>query len=431
MRYLPTAFALLAACGGSNSSSNNGDANGGGDGNNGGGDSLSGNPTTVTVTLTNRPDNAAMYTFLAAYQDGAAAWTLAPAPSGDTYSFTVNSPVWGFAWTCIVPGSTIARVELAYFTAAEKTSLTESIPVGCTDRVMNVGLSGNVSNLNNGGNGFRAAFGTNTRGVMTNGNFSLEAPAGTRDLFISHGSGTGGFGPVDAVARQSATAPMTGVAVDWNNSAATVQTGVTAPGAGVSTTLYTASGTALNLGTAGGNGGGSLFVTGLDASQQVAGDLYAMAATFRAQGSSETVEIWASTTGAQTYTDPAPLGGATSTVPTTMPYPEILTTWSAYANAIGYLWDARQGLGTSFVPPLEWTAIVGPGYVGSTPKFQTPDLSMLTGWSTTFEFQTGQQVVGSASALTSTAGTADFPIVNPATAGTQRVLAASGWTVTP
>jgi len=428
MRCLPMAFALLAACGGSNSS-NNGDANGGGDGN--GGDSLGGNPTTVTVTLTNHPDNAGTYTFLAAYQDGAAAWQLAPAPAGDTYSFTINSSVWGFAWTCIVPTTTIARVELAYFTVAEKTSLTETIPNACTDRVMNVGLSGNVANLDNGGNGFRDAFGTSGRAVMTSGNFGVETPAGTHDLFIVHATGTGGFGPVDGTTRQSATAPMTGVAVDWNNSAATVQTPVTITGGGVTTTLYTANGTSLNLGTSGGNGGGgTVVVTGLDASQQTAGDLYAMAATWRAQGSSETVEVWAGSAGAQTFTDPSPLGGAISSVTSPTPYPEITTTWNAYANSVGYIWDARQG-GATLVPTLEWTAIVGPGYVGSTPKFQMPDLSALSGWATGFQMQTGQQVTGSSSALTSTAGATDFPTVNPAASGTQRVLVASGWTVTP
>ena len=432
MRCLSFAIALFAACGSSHSGSNIDGNPGGGDGNGGGDDSPGGNPTTVTVTLTNRPNTASTYTFIAAYQDGAAAWQLAPAPTGDTYSFTVNAPVWGFAWTCIVPNTTIARVELAYFSVSEKKSLTEDIPTACTDRVSNVGLAGTVSNLNNGGNGFKASFGLAGHTVApTTGNFGVETPAATHDLFITHQGGAAGTGPVDATTRQSATAPMTGVAVDWNNSAATVQTPVTVTGAAVSTTLFTANGTSLNLGTSGGGtGGGTVVVTGLDASQQMTGDLYAMAATFRASGSTETVEIWADSAGAQTFTDPPSLGGASSSVPTTTPYPEILTTWNAYGNAVGYLWDAHQG-GASIIPTLEWTAIAGPGYVGSSPRLQMPDLSMLTGWSTSFQMQTGMQVTGSASALTSTAGASDFPTVNPAAASTQRVLVASGWTVTP
>ena len=48
-------------------------------------------PKPVTLTLTNRPTNAAQYSLFVAYQDGAAPWTLAPPPSGDTYTFTITS----------------------------------------------------------------------------------------------------------------------------------------------------------------------------------------------------------------------------------------------------------------------------------------------------------------------------------------------------
>src|SRR5437899_6431426 len=129
--YVASLVAVAAACGSSNSKGNP-------DGNNGDGtssDSLTGGPTTVTVTLTNAPTNAAMYTFIAAYQDGASAWQLAPAPSGDTYTFTINSAAWGFAWTCLVPNFNVARVELAFFATSEKTSLTENVPQGCTARL--------------------------------------------------------------------------------------------------------------------------------------------------------------------------------------------------------------------------------------------------------------------------------------------------------
>jgi hypothetical protein len=205
MRSYLLAFVLAAACGGSNSGSNadapDGDSLGGGD-------TLGGNPTTVTVTLTNLPTTPATYTFLAAYEDGAGAWQLAPAPTADTYSFTINSPVWAFAWTCIVPNSNpvIARVELAYFAVAEKTSLTENVPIGCTDRITYVGVGGTVSNMNNGGAGFTVAYGARTNQVnRTTGQFGVESPPGPHDLFIAHGALTGNGIADDAVVRPPAT----------------------------------------------------------------------------------------------------------------------------------------------------------------------------------------------------------------------------------
>ena len=78
------AFSLAAAaCGGGHSTGPDSH----------GGDSP-GSPTTVSVTLANHPGDAAMFSFLAAYQDGSGPWTLAPAPTGDTYSFAIDSPTW-------------------------------------------------------------------------------------------------------------------------------------------------------------------------------------------------------------------------------------------------------------------------------------------------------------------------------------------------
>jgi hypothetical protein len=202
----------------------------------------------------------------------------------------------------------------------------------------------------------------------------------------------------------------------------------TAPtGATVTSTLY-AGNTQITLGAENGN---APEVVGLDASQAMGTDVYEFASTTRAQGSSEVAQTWTSTFATQTFTAPAPLGGATSSVASPTPYPIVMTTWNAYPNATGYVWDARQGLGSTAAPPTEWTAIVGPGYVGGSPKFQMPDLSMLTGWSAMFQLQTGQMVNGTALAVTSSAGAADFPTVDPAAAGTSRVVVTSGWTVTP
>jgi hypothetical protein len=422
------AFTLLAACG-SNNSGNKTDANGGGDG--AGGDTPGGgNPTTVTVTLNNRPNTAATYTFLTAYQDGAGAWQAAPAPSGDTYSFTINSPVWGFAWTCIVPGTTpaIARVELAYFTVAEKKSLTETIPNGCTDRTMNVGVTGTTSNLGGGGTAaFRADYATASRALMTNGNWGLEGPPGPHDLFLTHGAIVGTGAVVDKVVRTTATGPQTGIALDYSTAVTADTATATVPtGAAATSTLYSAGGTQVTLAL-----GGTTLV-GLHSTQAMTGDIYQLSSTTRGQGSTETSEIWATTVAAQTFTAPAGLGGATSTVTGTTPYPIIKTTWNPYTSAVGYAWDARQGAGgTAAGSPLQWTAILGPGYVGAMPAFQMPDLSMLTGWSASFQPVTGQMVTGTALAETSSAGAADFPTVNPAASGTTRTVVTSGWNVTP
>jgi len=424
------AFVLaLAACGSSNSGSKT-DANGNGDGNGGGGDTPGGNPTTVTVTLTNHPNTAATYTFIAAYQDGASAWQPAPTPSGDTYTFTINSPVWGFAWTCVVPGNTpIARVELAFFTTAEKSSLTETVPNACTDRgTMNVGVSGTVSNLTNGGTGFNASYATRTNRVTgSTGAFALEGPPGAHDLFVTHAAITGTSGAVDNVVRGTATGPQTGVAVDWSTAVAATTVNATLPqGATPTSTLYSAGGTQVTLSL-----GGTTLV-GLDSTQAMTGDVYDFTSTTRAQGSSETSEIWTSTVADQTFTAPAPLGGATSSVPATTPYPIIMTTWNGYTNANGYVWDARQGIaGGTGGSPMQWTAIIGPGYVGSMPRFQMPDLSMVSGWSAMLQLQTGQPVNGTVVAETSSAGATDFPNVNPAANGTTRTIVSSGWTVTP
>ncbi|MGE5187045.1 MAG: hypothetical protein ACM31C_33570 [Acidobacteriota bacterium] len=428
---------VLAACGGSHSATNP-DANSGGDGNGGTDSPGGGNPATITVTLVDHPTNAAMYSFVAAYQDGAAPWTAAPAPSGDTYSFTINSPVWAFAWTCIVPGTTIARVELAYFTVAEKTSLTETIPVGCTDRAMNVGVMGAVTNMPGGG-GFGAWYATRgpvavTRGTANgDGTFALEAPAGAHDLVVTEGTLTAGTLLVtDVGLARGVTAPTTTATVDWNNANQVVQGNVTFPqttaGASTSTTLYSAGHTQVTLVA---QSTGPFVTEGLDPADALTGDVYAVAMTVRGNGATASVESWTTTTADQTFAPPTPLGGATSSVPAAMPYPQILTTWNAYTGATGYVWDARQGGGNVGTTNTAWTAILGPGYLGGTPRFEMPDLSGLAGWKQAFQLASGQQVIGTTAAQVSSAGAGDFPPVNPAVAGTTRTTVSSGWTVTP
>src|SRR6266496_3413401 len=85
-------LAVAVGCG--DDSSTNPDGSMGGDGSGSQGQ-------TVTLTLTNRPNDAAMFTFIVAYQDGSGPWTVAPAPSGDTYSLPVASSSYSVAWTCV------------------------------------------------------------------------------------------------------------------------------------------------------------------------------------------------------------------------------------------------------------------------------------------------------------------------------------------
>src|SRR5687768_7041932 len=58
-------------------------------------------PTNVTLTLTNRPNDAGAFTFVVAYQDGSAPWASAPAPTGDAYTFPINAASYSVAWTCV------------------------------------------------------------------------------------------------------------------------------------------------------------------------------------------------------------------------------------------------------------------------------------------------------------------------------------------
>jgi hypothetical protein len=434
-------IALGAACG-SSSSNKNPDGNGGGDGSNG--DGSMGGPTTVNVTLVDHPMTAATYSFLVAYQDGGGAWQAAPAPSGDTYTFTINSAAWGFAWTCIptVAGGT-KRVELAYFSTGEKTALTETVPVECTDRTaMAARLSGTVTGLpiTTGTPPTYVAYFGDAKAIVSTtgqlpgtGTFNMEAQPGTHDLIVGAVATSGGGGNGGSVAITSAaivrsvtlSGPTTAPAVDFStagNSTATVTVNA-GDGAtvGAETLLYSANGTNVEFAAA----NTAPFQTdGLGSGDTISGDVYDQAIAVTDNGATATVENWTATIAAQTYVAPAALGGATASVPTSTPYPEIETTWNAYSGANGYVWDAQQSMG-------EWTAALGTGYIGSSPKFQMPDLSSLTGWVTGWQLASGTDVNGSVTAQVSSAGISDFPAAPPAAAGTTRAFATSRWTVTP
>jgi hypothetical protein len=445
MRLLLASIAIAgaAACGSSHSAttdSPSGDGSGSGDGGSIGG-------TTITVTLNDLPMNAAMFSFLAAYQLDNGTWTAAPAPVNNTYTFGVRGSSWSFAWACIPGNGAPARVELASFTVAEKTSLTETVPPGCTDVLpARVQLTGSVSHVMAGGagSGYVALWGQRQAIVMvqnTTGMFTMMVEPGTHDLVIAHATVTGGGGGgagdvivdsaaiVRGVAAPATTAPLVNFTTATGQTfPVTVATGGAATRVEVSTHFYSAGGTDGELVR---DGTAPFETNALGASAAVTGDVYNQQIRVTNNGAASTVQNWTATIAAQTYSAPAALGGATSTVPATTPYPQIQSTWPAYTNASGYVWDAVQGAGTIGGATVEWIADLGPDYLGASPKFQMPDLSALAGWKPGFQFQTGTAVTGLVTAQQSTGGVSDFPPAAPAASGTQRVLVDAPFTVTP
>lgn len=433
-------FALLAACGGSHSNQNP-DAP---SIDTGVADTPSGTPHTIAVTLVNRPNTPATFSFVAAYQDGASAWQVAPAPAGDVYSFTVTSPVWGFAWTCVGIAGGQRDVQLYYFAVAERSSLSVTIPNRCSDRATAVGLGGTIANPPVQG-ALAASFGGRTVVAVKNANtttYALETPPATRDLIVGHVPLAAGSTDVAVdsalVQRGVAVAAQTTANVDFGTAqpttTAVVTVGTTAGKTTASTVLFTANGTAALLSR---QTAAPFLSRGLATALAATGDVYAQIVRVDNNGAASIVQNWVTTIAAQTYSAPAALGGATSTVTATTPYPLIKTTWNGYANAIGYSWiatQAQQGAtcgGNLAACSVTWAATMSPGYVGASPQSQMPDLSALAGWDAKLQLRTGTVVDGAVIATTSSAGASDFPTVDPAAAGTTRAAVSSAWTVTP
>lgn len=449
--------AMLVACGHhSAATSDGGGGGGGGDGGaiaDGGGDGGEPLGVDVTVTLVDRPTNAATFTFLTAYQDGSAPWQAAPAPVGDSYEFTVHSAVWGFAWTCIPPaaqgGATptpdVRVVQVARFAVAERASLTITVPAACTDRVSRVALTGTVTTPAPGG-GTLVQFGAASGLVnATTGAYRILTAPGTHDLFALHGAGAGnGTGSIAAdliaVDRGVAVAGATTHDLDFTTAKPPQTYPVTVTSAGTSkvtasTVLYSAGATSVGLVT---STNPPYTSSALAASQMTSGDLYAQIVTITGSGQTAVLTNVTATPAAESVTEPAALGGATASVPTTMPYPEIKTTWNGYANAVGYAWQASQqlpvaqcGAGAQGPCQVRWTALLSPGVLGASPQYQMPDLSQLPGWTTKLQLVSGVNATGAVEAETSSAGAGDFPPASPAAAGTQRVQVAAAYTATP
>jgi hypothetical protein len=402
----------------------------------------------ITVTLTDRPTTPATFSFIVAYQDGNGAWKLAPAANGDDYSFTVNSSTWGVAWTCVAnilgANPNFYEVERYYFTVLERTHLTVQIPGRCTDRLPNVSLSGNVSSAPATG-AMTAQWSVTGSGVSA-GSYTFPTPAGAHDLIVTHASAPFTAADTAAVVRSVTVAGATNQDVNYSTAMATSSNTVTlVPPNGssvqVKTLLFSANDTIAKLA----NTTAAPFVTvGLNSSQGQSGDVYAeqIAVT---QGTSTVVQQdWVAAAAPQTFSAPPALAAPTASVMTTSPYPLIQTTWSTYANAVGYSWNATQALTqqqcgtTNGGCTVFWNTQESVGYVGTSPTDQVPDLTALAGWDARLQFLTGASVTGSVTAMTSSAGTPDFPsatLLFPGTsraaAGTSRTFGLASWSVTP
>jgi hypothetical protein len=407
------------------------------------------NAKSIKVTLNNAPSDGPAFTFVAAYQDGDGAWQPALARTGDAYTFAVNSPTWGFAYTCEVNvrvGTAVTDlrdiVEF-HFATAERTALTQDILTRCTDRISYVELSGTISNRSNTGT-YRVAFNGNSVFIdKTAGTYDMLVQPGTHDLLVLHGTdrNTPGDFLVDGavVQRNVAITAATVHNAAGNTTSSTPSLAVSVSGAGASTSnetttnLFTANGTVVSLAQLSKT---PLASTGLPNSQAAAGDLYDQHVTVEiVKNQAVTATSASATAAALTVPAPAALGATTTTSAATMPYPIFTSTWPGYASAIGYTWSLAQtppaaGCGTSPVCTITWTASVSPGAAKATPSYTMPDLSQLPGWSTALQFVAGTMATGDVTAMTSSAGAMDFPPGPPA-AGTKRVFAHSTFTATP
>ena len=447
----------IAACG--HNSGAGGDAGGGGGGGggdaagdaSGGDDGASAHSTTIDVTLVNRPNGAAAFSFVVAYQDGAGPWQVAPPPSGDTYSFQVTSPAYGVAWTCITPtaagnvGVSARTVNVYYFAVAERTSLTAIVPRQCSDRGQgSVGLSGTIANaplsVLGAAFGGQSAIATRGTGGVT---YALETPKSTHDLIVGAvtAGGNGDFALASAtVSRGLAVNAATVANVDYSTAlpAATAAVTVLTTGGAridVSTTLLSAGGTQSTFVH---QTTGPFVAAGLAAALATAGDVYEQQIVVLAGAAIATEQSFVAAPAAQSYAAPTPLGTVTPSVATRSPYVMLAAAWPAYAGAGGYVLSANQtpntqscgGAGTQGCT-IGWTIDVSPGYVGASPQLAMPDLSALGGWDARLALVTGTAVIGSVVANTSTLGAADFPQQPFAAVGVKRTDAGVLWTITP
>ena len=431
MRAYLASFALVAAACGDNKSKTNDAALGDGAGSDAAGH--------MTLTLVDRPNDAAMFGFIVAFQDGNKAWQLAPQPTNDTYSLAITSSTWSVAWACTL--DTIREVEIFSFGSTERTSLTTTIPSRCTDRLPPAfALSGTITNAPTTGS-MGALFGTSGTDI-TNGTYSIPTLPGTHDLIVAHAPlVVSNDARIDSVAIQRgvAVAAATTIDVDFSTAMNTQSVPVTAVVAGAmiqaKTSLFSAGGTTIRLVSE----TVPPFVSiGLAPAQVVSGDVYAQSIIVVQGAQTAGIQDFVATVVAQSYTAPPAFGTAAAEVTATAPYPLVQTTWASYPSAIGYSWSATQtlpsnqcGVGATQACTLIWGAQQSPAVAGVSPTFTIPDLSGLAGWDARLQFQTGTTISGTETAATSSLGTADFPLVSQAAIGTHRTTASTTWSVMP
>lgn len=446
-RWLAVCALFVVGCG--NSGMGAGDDVNGDDTTDGGG-SGSDNPSTphtVKLTLANRPNNASMFSFVVAYQDGSAPWTLAPAPTGDTYTFEVHAPSYGVAYTCIgtqlgTTTSQLRTVTSAYFAVGERTELTLDVPPRCSDHAVGntVSLSGTVTNRPLSGV-LQVTWGGRTVNVGTQtGNFQLTALPGTHDLVVAHTVPEGnGELYTDRVwiARDVALTQPAMRQIDFAEAQQTTFAQVTVatpdPNARVSasTTLYTSNGTQGLLVRESNNPS----TVGMAQAQRRTSDIYDESITVSSTARGATITHATNAPGAQMWQAPMMLGAPTTTVVSKMPYVMLQTMWPAYSGVTGYAWNAAQQLtsqecGLNTPCTIVWTAIMSPGVTGNMPGYQMPDLAALAGWKQALQLVEGAQIVGSVTAYTSSVGASDFPPGIPAN-GTDRAFVRADYAVTP
>lgn len=449
MRSVVLVLALVVGCNGSNSAGvdSGGDMGSGDGGTMGDDDAGGGQPHSVTLTLTNRPTNAAMFSFVVAFQDGSGPWQLAPAPVGDVYTLPIHAPSYGVAYACIgnvttTATSQIRSVTSAFFALGERSAVTLDVPARCSDRTTPmVALSGTIQNRPIGGV-LTVQFGGRTAFVSNmNGAFTLQVPSGTHDLSVVHAvpQGNGDFYVDQAwIQRSVAISAATTRTIDFNNAEYTNTFGVDLgplpidTRSNVSTTLYTANGSTLGLVRLAQN----LQTQSLADVQMITSDVYDQSITVGRTGGGATITNATNAPADQTWVPPTPLGAVQTTVPTKMPYVTLQTAWPSYAGAIGYQWNATQqptaqACGGNTACTILWTASISPGVLGTMPMFRMPDLAALTGWKPGFELLSGTQIVGSVTALTSSAGASDFPTVTPPANGTKRTFVRADFATTP
>src|SRR5450432_962480 len=317
----------------------------GGIGDDGGGDDGGHNgqqPTNVMLTMNHRPTNAAMYSFLVAYRDGGGAWALAPAPSGDVYTLPIYAPAYSVAWTCISAGGTLQarQVSELQFAISERTALSVDVPPRCTDAYSNVQLHGTISS-SGPATTYIVKFGDRTAIANQQNQFTIVTPPGTHDLVVLS---TGGINIGNDLVTSTAyvqrnltvTASMD-VMVDANNLEDVQSFDVSLLTGGVrnsTATILYANGTTAQLVA---DSTPFYETESLADDQMIAGDVYDQQMTVASLGSSVSSSLATATPDVLEWVAPPDLGAVTATAALT-PYPRVTSTWTAYADAIGYTW---------------------------------------------------------------------------------------------